>query len=201
MHGVFHRRGRLLRFWCMTSWQRVARHRALQLVWGPIWSVHKSNDIFVLAMSTVVRRGPYMPGVLCAPFRPCMVLCSYFSARTGTPIIQALAGCFCNYVGQRRVLCTSRVHLWPSLQRIAHDIYPVNMHDLDSVGANWPSSLLLLVQFVHFHYYVKSRALRMFGVINGLRDWLMNPKSDYLCEDVEPECISGNPFQRWNFSH
>ena len=126
-------------------------------------------------MSTVVRRGPYMPGVLCAPFRPCMVLCSYFSARTGTPIIQALAGCFCNYVGQRRVLCTSRVHLWPSLQRIAHDIYPVNMHDLDSVGANWPSSLLLLVQFVHFHYYVKSRALRMFGVINGLRDWLMNP--------------------------
>lgn len=26
----------------------------------------------------------------------------------------------------------------------------------------------------------------MFGVINGLRDWLMNPKSDYLCEDVEP---------------
>lgn len=126
-------------------------------------------------MSTVVRRGPYMPGVLCAPFRPCMVLCSYFSARTGTPIIQALAGCFCNYVGQRRVLCTSRVHLWPSLQRIAHDIHPVNMHDLDSVGANWPSSLLLLVQFVHFHYYVKSRALRMFGVINGLRDWLMNP--------------------------
>lgn len=126
-------------------------------------------------MSTVVRRGPYMPGVLCAPFRPCMVLCSYFSARTGTPIIQALAGCFCNYVGQRRVLRTSRVHLWPSLQRIAHDIYPVNMHDLDSVGANWPSSLLLLVQFVHFHYYVKSRALRMFGVINGLRDWLMNP--------------------------
>ena len=126
-------------------------------------------------MSTVVRRGPYMPGVLCAPFRPCMVLCSYFSARTGTPIIQALAGCFCNYVGQRRVLCTSRVHLWPSLQRIAHDIYPVNMHDLDSVGANWPSSLLLLVQYVHFHYYVKSRALRMFGVINGLRDWLMNP--------------------------
>lgn len=126
-------------------------------------------------MSTVVRRGPYMPGVLCAPFRPCMVLCSYFSARTGTPIIQALAGCFCNYVDQRRVLCTSRVHLWPSLQRIAHDIYPVNMHDLDSVGANWPSSLLLLVQFVHFHYYVKSRALRMFGVINGLRDWLMNP--------------------------
>ena len=126
-------------------------------------------------MSTVVRRGPYMPGVLCAPFRPCMVLCSFFSARTGTPIIQALAGCFCNYVGQRRVLCTSRVHLWPSLQRIAHDIYPVNLHDLDSVGANWPSSLLLLVQFVHFHYYVKSRALRMFGVINGLRDWLMNP--------------------------
>lgn len=36
----------------------------------------------------------------------------------------------------------------------------------------------------------------MFGVINGLSDWLMNPKSDYLCEDVEPECISGNPFQR-----
>lgn len=152
-------------------------------------------------MSTVVRRGPYMPGVLCAPFRPCMVLCSYFSARTGTPIIQALAGCFCNCVGQRQVLCTSRVHLWPFLQRIAHDIHPVNMHDLDSVGANWPSSLLLLVQFVHLHYYVKSRALRMFGLINGLRDWLMNPKSDYLCEDFEPKCIWGKLFQRWNFSH
>ena len=124
-------------FWCMNSWQRVARLSALLLVLGLVWSV-----------------------------------------------------------GQHQALCTSRTHL--DAVFTTHRLWypPSELHDLDSVGANLTNVLILFVQFVHFHYYVRSGALRMLCLINWLRDWLRNPKSDDLCEDFEPKCRWGKPFQR-----